>query len=96
MEETLLYSAIRKDHLVALKNSLIARVNIIRYLANKTLVHINALPYLTKTLVLNKMDYCLTVTLNLPIFHLFLFLPKGVKCKMLYILLCLVRNLVHE
>ena len=36
------------------------------------------------------------LTLNQPILHVFLFLPKRVKwlvCKMLYILLCLVRNI---
>lgn len=46
-----------KYHLTQLKNSLLSRVNIIRYLSNKSFVHVNTLTYLTKTLVLAKIDY---------------------------------------
>ena len=50
-----------KDHPVALKNSLIARFNIIRYLANKTVIRINILPYLTKNSSSSETDYDLHI-----------------------------------
>ena len=46
-----------KDHYLQIKSPFTSRVNIARYLPNKGFVHFNTLTYLTRTLVLNKVDY---------------------------------------
>ena len=50
-----------KDHIFKLKSSILTRPNIIQYLSSKSFVHINTLTYLTKTLILRKIDYCLFI-----------------------------------
>lgn len=54
-------------HFLSLKKSLIKRANIISFLSSKkSFIHINTLVYITKTLVLSKIDYGFFLTGNAP------------------------------
>ncbi|KAL9873520.1 uncharacterized protein ACN427_013880 [Glossina fuscipes fuscipes] len=50
-----------KAHCLRLKNSLLTRVNFIQYVAWRSHAHISTIAYLTKMLVLSKIDYALII-----------------------------------
>ena len=67
-----------KDHCLLLKKTIATRSNLICYLSNKSFVHINTLVYLTRMLILSKIDYGLylygsspkrTLQILKPIYH---------------------------